>query len=180
MNPVVALWMKQNAVVGTRGTALHTRDAMMKTPSRDPGDFCIAYGAEATLQIPEKAKCSGTPKRFRHMIPFAFLEVGFILRIVRVGFAFDLNVSYDGRAIRRPQPHFVWCAFLVARFPKESPVIKSLPLKVFLFEPSSRLFWMPSSGPLPQYSEDGRVNTFKDAFTHHVSVIVGPASYFWV
>jgi hypothetical protein len=172
--------MKQNAVFGTRGTTLHTGDAMMKTPSRDPGDFCIAYGAEATLQIPEKAKCSGTPKRFRHMISFAFLEVGFIGRVVRVSFAFDLDVSLDGRAIREPQPHFVWCALVIAHFPEESPVVMSLPFKVLLFEPASRLFWMPSSGPLPQSSEDGRVNAFKNAFTHHVSVIVGPASYFGV
>ena len=76
VNPVVALWMKQNAVFCTRGTTFHTGDAMMKTPSRDPGDLRIADGAEATLQIPEKAKCSRTPKRFRHMIPFAFFEVG--------------------------------------------------------------------------------------------------------
>src|SRR5215469_6506707 len=130
--------MKQNAVFGTRRTTFHTGDAMMKTPSRDPGDFCIAYGAEATLQIPEKAKCSSTPERFRHMISFAFLEVGLIGRVVRVSFAFDLNVSLDGCAIREPQPHFVWCAFLVASIPKEAPVVKSLAPKVFLFEPSSR------------------------------------------
>jgi hypothetical protein len=62
VNPVVALWMKQDAVVCTRGTTLHARDAVMKTPSRDPSDFHVAHGAEATLQVPEKAKCSRTPK----------------------------------------------------------------------------------------------------------------------
>ena len=180
VNPVVALWMKQNAVVYTRGTTHHTGDAMMETPSRDPGDLRIAYGAEATLQIPEKAKCSRTPKRFRHMISFAFLEVGFVCRIVRVSFAFDLNVSLDGRATSEQQPHFVRCALVIAHFPEESPVVIALPLKIFLFEPASGLFWMPSSGPLPQSSEDGRVNAFKYAFTYHVSVIVGPASYFGV
>jgi len=86
----------------------------MKTPSRDPGDLRIAYGAEATLQIPEKAKCSSTPKRFRHMISFAFLEVGFIGRIVRVGFAFDLDVSLNGRATCKQQSHFARYAVLVA------------------------------------------------------------------
>jgi len=49
VDPVVALWVKQDAVICTRGTALHTGDAMMKTPSRDPGDPQIAYGAEAAL-----------------------------------------------------------------------------------------------------------------------------------
>ena len=70
----------------------------MKTPTRDPGDALLAYGAEASLYIPEKAKHTSTPKRCRHMICFAFLEVGFISRIVGVGFAFDLNVSLNGSA----------------------------------------------------------------------------------
>jgi hypothetical protein len=74
----------------------------------------------------------------------------------------------------------VWYALVIARFPEESPVVMFLPLKVFLFEPASRPFWMPSSGPLPQSREDGSVNAFKDAFTHLVSVIVAPASYFGV
>ena len=38
VNPVVALWMKQDAVVCTRGTTLHAGDAIMKAPTRDPGD----------------------------------------------------------------------------------------------------------------------------------------------
>jgi len=56
VNPVVALWMKQNAVFCTRGTTFHTGDAIVKTPSRDLGDLDIAYGAETTLQKPEKTK----------------------------------------------------------------------------------------------------------------------------
>jgi hypothetical protein len=48
----------------------------MKAPTCDPGDFCIALGAESTLFIPERAKSAGTPKRLQHVSPFAFLEVG--------------------------------------------------------------------------------------------------------
>ena len=94
----MALWMSQNAVICPLGTTQHAGDAIMETPPRDPGDLGVAYGAEPTLVIPEKAKCSSTPKRFRHVIPFAFLEVGFIGRIVWVSFSFDLNVSLNGRA----------------------------------------------------------------------------------
>jgi hypothetical protein len=71
-------------------------------------------------------------------------------------------------------------AFVIARLPEESPDIASLPLKVSLFEPASSLFWMPSSGPLPQTNEDSVVNAFINAFTHYVPVIVGPAPYFGV
>jgi hypothetical protein len=78
--------------------AQYTGDAIIKTPTRDPGDALLADGAEAGLYIPEKAKRTSTPKRCRHMISFAFLEVGFTSRIVRVGFAFDLNVSLNGSA----------------------------------------------------------------------------------
>ena len=100
VNPVVALWMEQHPVFYTRGTTHPTGDAVMKAPTRDPRDSLLAYGADAGLFVPEKAKGTSTPKRFRHMISFAFLEVGFIGRIVWVGFAFDLNVSLNGRATR--------------------------------------------------------------------------------
>jgi hypothetical protein len=84
MNPVVALWMEQDTVLCTRRTTQDTGDAMMKAPTRDPGDLGIAYGAGPTLELPEKAKSPRTPKRFRHMICFAFFEVGFIDGIVRL------------------------------------------------------------------------------------------------
>ena len=71
----------------------------MKTPACDPGDFCITQRAESTLFIPEIAKSAGTPKRVQHVSPFAFFEVGFIGGIVRVRFAFDLDVSFDGSAL---------------------------------------------------------------------------------
>jgi hypothetical protein len=48
----------------------------MKAPARDPGDFGIALRAESTLFMPEMAKSAGTPKRFQHVSPFPFLEVG--------------------------------------------------------------------------------------------------------
>ena len=94
----MALWMEQDAVVCTRGTTQHTGDAIMNAPTCDPGDLGVAHGAGPALELPEKAKSPRTPKRCRHMISFAFLEVGFISRIVRVGFAFDLNVSLNGSA----------------------------------------------------------------------------------
>ncbi|MGA7928247.1 MAG: hypothetical protein WCA20_19935 [Candidatus Sulfotelmatobacter sp.] len=82
MNPVVALWMEQDAVVCTRRTTQGTGDVMMKAPTRDPGDLGVAYGTEPALELPEKAKSQRPPKRFRHMVSFAFLEVGFIVGIV--------------------------------------------------------------------------------------------------
>ena len=71
----------------------------MKAPACDPSDLCIALRAESTLLIPEIAKSTGTPKRFQHVSLFAFFEVGFIDWIVRVSFAFDLDVSFDGSAL---------------------------------------------------------------------------------
>ena len=70
----------------------------MNAPTRDPGDLGFAHGADPTLEPPEKAKSPRTPKRFRHVISFAFFEVGFIDGIVWVSFAFDLDVSLNGRA----------------------------------------------------------------------------------
>jgi hypothetical protein len=89
------------------------------------------------------------PKRRRHMVRFAFLEVGFIGGVVWVSFAFDLYVSLNGRATGEQQVHFTWFAVVVACFPEESPVIVSLPLKIFPFEPAGRFLLVPSSAPLP-------------------------------
>ena len=79
----------------------------MNTPARDPGDLGVAHGTGSALELPEKAKCSSTPKRRRHMIRFAFLEVGFVGGVVWVGFAFDLDVSLNGRATEEQQVHLL-------------------------------------------------------------------------
>ncbi len=71
----------------------------MKVPAGDPGDFCIAQCAESTLFMPETAKSMGTPKRVQHVSPFAFFEVGFIGWVVRVRFALNLDLSFDGSAL---------------------------------------------------------------------------------
>src|ERR1700737_4726946 len=108
----------------------------MKAPACDPGDCCMALGAEAALFIPEKAKSAGAPKRFQHVSPFAFFEVGFIGGIVRVSFAFDLDVSFDGSALGVVQPDFIWPSFVIAGFAEEGPVPIPAPGKVFRFEPA--------------------------------------------
>ena len=103
----------------------------MKAPAGDPGDFCIAQCAESTLFMPEKAKSASTPKRVQHVSPFAFFEVGFIGWIVRVRFAFYLDVSFDGSALGVVQPDFLWPSFVIAGFIEEGPIAASTPFKVF-------------------------------------------------
>ena len=71
---------------------------MVKTPTRGPGDLGVAYGTGPALELPEKAKSPRAPKCFRHMVSFAFLEVGFIDGIVRVSGTLDLDVPLNGRA----------------------------------------------------------------------------------
>jgi hypothetical protein len=114
------------------------------------------------------------------MVSFALLEVSFIGGIVWVGFALDLDVSLNGRVTSEKQPHSVRCSLIVTRFPKEGPVFASVLLKIFLFEPAWSFILVPSPGPLPQTGEDGVINACKDAFAHHVPMIVCPAPYFGV
>ncbi len=102
----------------------------MKAPACDPGDFYVALGAESTLLIPEIAKGAGTTKRFQHVSPFAFFEVGFIGWIVRVRFAFNLDVSFDGSALGVVQPDFSRPSFVIAGFTEEGPVTIPAPVKV--------------------------------------------------
>jgi tetratricopeptide (TPR) repeat protein len=91
----------------------------MQAPARDPSDFCIALRAESTLFMPEIAKSAGTPKRFQHVSPFAFFEVGFIGWIVRVGFAFYLDVSFDGSALGVEKSKSIWPSLVIAGFTEE-------------------------------------------------------------
>ena len=114
------------------------------------------------------------------MISFAFLEVGLKGRIVRVGYGFNLYVSFNGRAICKAQPHGLWVALAIVRFPEKTPLIQPLSPKILLFEPTAGFFWMSSPGPLPQTVEDCVVYALKDAFTHRVPVIVGPTPYFGI
>ena len=180
MNPVMALWMKENAVLGALRTTHHTGNAVVKAPTRDPSDFCIALRAKSTLFMPEIAKSAGTPKRFQHVSPFAFFEVGFIGWIVRVGFAFNLDVSFDGSALGVEKPKFIWPSLVIAGFTEEGPIAVPTPFKVFRFEPARGLVRVPSSCPLPQAREDVVIHASKNAFTHHVPMIVRPTTNFRV
>src|SRR6266446_10872236 len=127
----------------------------MKAPACDPGDFCIALRAESTLFMPEIAKSAGTPKRFQHVSPLAFFEVGFIGWIVRVGFAFYLDVSFDGSALGVVQPDFIWPSLVITGFTEEGPIPVFTPFKVFRLEPARAFVRVSSSCPLPQTREDG-------------------------
>ena len=108
----------------------------MEPPACDPGDSGIAQHAESTLFMPERAKSAGTPKRFQHVSPFPFFEVGFIGWIVRVSFAFDLDVPFDGSALGVVQPDFIWLSFVIAGFTEEGPVTVPALSKIFRFEPA--------------------------------------------
>ena len=79
---------------------------MVNAPARDPGDLGIANSAETALLHPEKAKSFGAPERVQHVKTFPLFKIGFIRRVVRVGFAFDFNVSFNGCATGVVQPRF--------------------------------------------------------------------------
>ena len=136
--------------------------------------------AESTLFIPEIAKSAGTPKRCQHVSPFAFFEVGFIGWIVRVSFAFNLDVSFDGSALGVVQPDFIWLSFVIASFTEEEPVLIPAPVKIFRFEPARAFVRVSSSCPFPQTREDVVINASERAFTHHVPMIVRPTANLWV
>src|SRR5215472_6413444 len=148
----------------------------MKAPARDPSDFYVALGAESTLFIPEIAKSAGTPERFQHVSLFAFFEVGFIGWIVRVRFAFNLDVSFDGSALGVVQPDFIWPSFVIAGFTEEGPVTIPAPVKVFRLEPARAFVRVSSSCPFPQTREEGVIDASECAFAHHVPMIVRPTA----
>src|SRR5258707_6657726 len=155
VNPVMALWMKENAVLDALRTTHHTGNAVVKAPARDPSDFCIAHSAKPALFMPEKAKRASTPKRVLHMSFFALFEVGLRGRVVGVRVSFDFNVSLDGCATGWPQPNLNRLALVIPRFTEEGPVTTTTRRKVLLFAPACVLVRVSSSCPLPQTREDG-------------------------
>jgi hypothetical protein len=136
--------------------------------------------AEFELLSPEKAKSTRTPKRVLHVICFAFLEVGLAGRVVRIRFAFDLNVSFDGCATGAVQPELARLSLVVTCFTEERPIASPALPKVSLLEPVRGLLRVPSPCPLPYTTEDDGVNVYKSMLTHHVPMIVGPTPNLWV
>ena len=81
----------------------------MKAPACDPGDLGIANSAEAALFHPQKAKSFGAPERVQHVKTFPLFEIGFIRRVVRIGFAVEFNVSFSRCAAGMVQPCLLGC-----------------------------------------------------------------------
>jgi hypothetical protein len=180
VNPVMALGMKENAVLGALRTTHHTGNAVVQAPTRDPSDSCIAHGAEPALFMPEKTKGTSTPKRVLHMGFFALFEVGFIGRVVGVRVPFHFNVSLNGCATDGPQPNLNGLALVITLFTEEGPVTTTTRGKVLLFAPACVLVRVSSSCPLPETREDMVIHAGKRACTHHVPMIVGPTPNFGV
>ena len=64
--------------------------------------------------------CPSTPfERSRPAAEATLFEVGFIGWIVRVSFASNLDVSFDGSALGVVQPDFLWPSFVIADFTEE-------------------------------------------------------------
>jgi len=152
----------------------------VSAPSSILSDFGAAYRAESALFIPEKAKSTRAPKRVLHVSCFAVLEVGLVGRVVRVRFAFDLDVSFDGCAASAVQPELTGLPVVVTYFTEERPVASPMLPKVSLLEPVRGLLRVPSPCPLPYTTKDNGVNVFKSMLTHHVPMIVGPTTNLWV
>ena len=176
----MALGMKQNAVLSAAPTTLHAREAMVKAPTGEAGDFGVTHRAETMLFIPEKTKCTLTPKSFQHVICFALFEVRFTGRIVGIRVASDLDMSAYRSVIGQSQPHFVRLPLVIAQFSDEAPVSISVLLKVFLFDPAQRLVSVPSPGPSPEAREDFVIHAVERARTHDMPMIISPTSYLGV
>ena len=152
----------------------------MEPPPRGPRDAFVAHQTESSLLIPEIAEHTRTPERFQQVSPFTFLEVGFISRIVRVSFAFDLNVSFDGRTSGALQPDLTQLPIAFVRFAEEAPDLTTTGLKVSRFEPTWTFIRMSSTCPPPQSKEDDGVDASECTLAHDVPVIVSPAPDLWV
>ena len=131
---------------------------MMQAPPGSPRNMELADRAEPALFVPDIAKRTSAPKGLPHMRTFSFFKVGFKRGIVRVSFAFYLDVAFDGGALCAVQPHLARLSLVIVAFPEETPVVSPIALIVFLSEPGRGLLRMPSPCPPPQTVEDRMIN----------------------
>jgi hypothetical protein len=80
----------------------------MHTPSRKVSDFLFTHRTESALRIPEIAEHTAAAERFQHLGSVLLREVGFPSRIVRVSFALDLYMPFDGCTTGALQPDRDW------------------------------------------------------------------------
>ena len=121
----------------------------MQTPARNPGDSDVTNRAETALFPPEKAKDTGTPKRFSHVSFFAFLEVGLIGGVVGIRVSLYFDMSLDGCAVGAKKSDVPALPSVIQHFTEKGPIMAVVVSKVFLFAPARSLSWVPSSRPSP-------------------------------
>ena len=149
MNPVMALGVKQDAVLCAGRTTRRASDAVVQAPTRSSGDLDITNRAETALFIPEKAKDTGTPKRFSHVSFFAFFEVGLIGGVVGIRVSLYFGMTLDECAAGAQQPDLSWLSIVIQHFAEERPIQSVVLSEVFLFTPAGGLPLVPSSCPSP-------------------------------
>ena len=114
---MVTLRMEEQTVLGRIRAAMRSPNKVVVVPSREFGDFLVADRTEAVLFFPEANKLASLSEIVHHFEAKSLLKVDFPSRVVRVGFAFDFSVSFDGRVGSEAQLNG-----LAVVFPEEQPV----------------------------------------------------------
>ena len=105
----------------------------------------------------------------------SLFQVQFPLRIVGIGCTANLHPpqDLDSRCVHELDGPSLACA--ITDCAREHPVSVAHLLEVFLLDPLPTLLSMASVTPSFQLPEDSAVHGRKDAFTHGITMVHGPA-----
>lgn len=143
----------------------------MAVPSSNLGDLLVADRAESFLLFPEREQPAFSFERCLHANIETFLKVAFPLKIIRVRFSPNFDVSSDRHGIRSGK-----MPGLLTLRSEEYPVIASAGLEVFLRLPCFGFPGVSSVDPSFEGLIDRLIYGAKDFLADYMPVIVRPTS----
>jgi hypothetical protein len=144
---------------------------MMAMPSRDFGDLLVADWTQTALLSPKVDEPLFPFGGVYHLHVEAFFKVPFPLWVIWICLPLDLGVPFDGDTSR-----FGQVVLPAVLYSGEHPIVSIGGFEVFLRNPFLGFSWVLPFDPLSNDPIYRVINGTERFFTHHVLVIVRPAS----
>ena len=145
----MAIGVEQHSVFSPICPTVYQTHDVVVVPPRQFGDLLVADRAKTMLFSPKRAKLPFPFQVVYHLHAQAFLEVPFPFWVIRVCISFDFRVPLYRDCVGVEELNLSGGSVLFLYFSAKHPISLPNGMKVFLFYPSSWLFWMPPFGPLP-------------------------------
>jgi hypothetical protein len=114
MDLSVASRVQQHPIIRGVTAAMRSPHLVMAVPPCEGGNRCAAVRTTPILTSPKMQQGSTSFEGIRHFASKSLFKIEFPLRVVGIGLAFDLGVSFDGETMGTKQVNGLALAFRVA------------------------------------------------------------------